>query len=268
MKSPLKWVGGKSWILDQIEPHLGKGSRLIEPFAGSAAVWLGLPPDRFDSVWLNDTNSDLINFYAVMTLSSAFMPNAAYNLFGQNSEEDYLRIREEFNAKTSTKILQAAQFLYLNRHGFRGMCRYNSAGGFNVPYGNYKAPYFPEAELIELYDRLESREVRLTSRDFERVIDQAGEGDTVYCDPPYIPASVTSNFTAYAKASFNLHDHQRLANCCRGASARGATVVLSNSDTPESRALYPECRIEPIVARRSISAGGSQSSAKEIIVIF
>ena len=268
MISPLKWVGGKSWILDQIEPHLRKGGRLIEPFAGSAAVWLGLPKGCFSSVHLNDTNSDLLNFYQCVKDAESTTQTHAYNFFSHNNEADYMRIREEFNKHDSSPVVQAAQFLYLNRHGFRGMCRYNSGGGFNVPYGNYKAPYFPAAELMYLADRLIDENVKLTARDFERVIDQAGEGDTVYCDPPYIPASVTSNFTAYAKESFNLHDHQRLANCCREASARGATVVLSNSDTPESRALYPECRIEPIVARRSISAGGSQSSAKEIIVIF
>lgn len=63
----------------------------------------------------------------------------------------YYNIRQEFNYSTEiTDFMKAVYFLYLNRHGYRGLCRYNKSGHFNIPYGNYKNPYFPEKKFAHL----------------------------------------------------------------------------------------------------------------------
>jgi len=49
--------------------------------------------------------------------------------------------------------LKAALFLYLNRHGYNGLCRYNASGEFNTPFGRYKKPYFPEKEMLHFAGR-------------------------------------------------------------------------------------------------------------------
>lgn len=48
---------------------------------------------------------------------------------------------------------RAAQFLYLNRHCYNGVCRYNLDNEFNVPYGKYKSVYFPESELRQFAEK-------------------------------------------------------------------------------------------------------------------
>jgi DNA adenine methylase len=102
------------------------------------------------------------------------------------------------------------------------------------------------------------------------VLAEAGEGDLVYCDPPYAPASVTANFTAYAKGGFGARDQSELAMHCRVAAARGAHVLISNHDTPETRALYAsadECH-ELLVPRRISCHAATRTRVRELLVVF
>ena len=60
MRPFLKWAGGKYLIIDRIKNILPQGSRLIEPFVGSAAVFLNTDYQRYT---LADSNADLINVF-------------------------------------------------------------------------------------------------------------------------------------------------------------------------------------------------------------
>ena len=62
LKPPLKWAGGKRWLVKHLKPIWAAHSdrRLVEPFCGGLAVTLGLMPDR---ALLNDLNRHLVNFY-------------------------------------------------------------------------------------------------------------------------------------------------------------------------------------------------------------
>jgi DNA adenine methylase len=110
----------------------------------------------------------------------------------------------------------------------------------------------------------------LRHADFRDVLAEASAGDFVYCDPPYVPVSATAHFTAYAKAGFGPQDQRDLAECCAAARRRGATVVVSNHDTSETRALYAdadECR-ELLVARRISCNSARRDKARELLVIY
>jgi len=132
---PLKWAGGKHWQLPHIRPlweqHWGK--RLVEPFCGGLAIALGLRPVR---ALLNDANPHLINFYK--QLKRGF----TIEIEMVNDEDRYYAARDRFNALLSTgqqNTSEASQlFYYLNRTGYNGLCRFNSKGEFNVPFGRYK----------------------------------------------------------------------------------------------------------------------------------
>src|SRR3989442_4784519 len=132
---PLKWAGGKRWQVPYLRPYweLNQHRRLVEPFCGGLAVTLGLMPE---SALLNDINPHLINFY------NWVKKGLIINLAMKKSEARYYTYRKQFNHLLETSqgesIDTASLFYYLNRTGYNGLCRFNSSGEFNVPFGRYK----------------------------------------------------------------------------------------------------------------------------------
>ncbi len=119
---------------------------MIEPFVGAGSVFLNTDYDHY---LLADINPDLINLYNHLKDEPQRFIEDARALFQPeyNKKEVYLALRVEFNQCTDT-YRRSLLFLYMNRHGFNGLCRYNKKGGFNVPFGSYKKPYFPEKEMV------------------------------------------------------------------------------------------------------------------------
>lgn len=268
-KSYLKWAGGKSKIAQRILDYVPMESfRLVEPFVGSAAFALNAAP-RATSFLLADVNPDLVALHnRVLTDPDALVEELRL-LFRpeNNTKERYIALREAFNA-TSDQSKRAALFLYLNKHGFNGLCRYNASGGFNVPFGDMKSPKVPVKEILAFSSLLQS--AKIIQADFRSVVDHAGTGDLLYCDPPYAPLSETASFASYATGGFSAEDQRDLAQKCEEATVRGAFVMISNHDTPFTREIYAGAReIVAFDVSRSVSAaGGSRGKAKELIAIY
>lgn len=266
-KPLLKWAGGKYKLARFIETHLPSRTRqrLIEPFAGSAAVSLVL---EFEAYLLNDTNADLIGLFQTLKEQKQEFIGYARSFFTteNNKSSRYYELREQFN-QSRDRAERAALFVYLNRHAFNGLCRYNSKGGFNVPFGKYKAPYFPDAEMqgfLQKADRIE-----LACGDFQTALASAGPDDLIYCDPPYVPLSETASFTAYAQNGFNAEDQRRLAAAAERAAKQSQGVLISNHDTPFTRELYRNARLETIEVQRNIAAkGSSRQKVGEILAVY
>ena len=137
----LKWPGGKYRLVEKICTKLGPGKRLIEPFVGSGAVFLNAPYNKY---LLADNNSDLINLYIILHQEGNGFIEYARGFFQPefNTADAYYSFRTAFNDSNDIR-LKAALFIYLNRHCYNGLCRYNRSGGFNSPFGRYKKPPFP-----------------------------------------------------------------------------------------------------------------------------
>ena len=268
LKRPfLKWAGGKTRLVAAIRELAPAGpKRLIEPFAGSAALAL-----NFDAphVVLADTNSDLIAVFAALQREPEAFIARCRTLFvpENNRAAAYYALRAAFNAATDIAE-RASLFVYLNRHGYNGLCRYNHSGGFNVPFGRYAAPRLPEREMLAFAALLQR--CTLESVDFRVILARATEGDLVYCDPPYVPASATARFTAYARGGFTSLDQIELAESCRAAARRGACVIVSNHDTPETRHLYADATEQRTLSvRRQISCHAfNRQPARELLAVY
>ena len=141
----LKWAGGKYRLLERILPLLPEGRRFFEPFVGSGAVFLNT---RYDEYCLSDINQDLINLYKTLQQNSEEFISFAGSLFTSenNSRPRHEELRDRFNS-TRDVVEKSALFIYLNRHCFNGLTRYNLSGKFNVPFGRYAQPYFPSEEM-------------------------------------------------------------------------------------------------------------------------
>lgn len=263
----LKWAGGKFRLLDAILPELHSGKRLVEPFVGSGAVFLN---SDFPAYLLCDLNADLIRFYRTLAKKGAAFIEECRALFVDgNSADVFYRRREAFN-RLAPGFDRTALFLYFNRHGYNGLVRYNSRGAYNVPFGKYLRPYFPEAEMLAFVEKTRRCRVEFATCDFRESFRKVSAGDCVYCDPPYIPLSDTANFTAYAGNSFDSGDQRALAGLAEKAAGRKIRVVLSNHDAGEARELYSKAsRTHTLTVRRSISCnGGKRGKAPELLVVY
>ncbi|EKI0420360.1 Dam family site-specific DNA-(adenine-N6)-methyltransferase [Salmonella enterica] len=261
----LKWAGGKYSSLPELERLIPAGKRLIEPFVGGGSVFLN--SDKHERFLLADINADLINLYQMLAVVPDSVIAEAMKAFRHlNDVENYTVIREAFNAQKLNATERAAAFLYLNRHCFNGLMRYNLDGFFNVGWGKYKAPYFPEKELMAF--RKKSSACVFMNAGFERTLRLAGDGYVVYCDPPYEPMPGTAGFTSYASGGFSWDSQVALAESCVAAHQRGAKVFISNSTAPRVIELYEQhgFTLHRVNARRSISSKGStRETANDIV---
>ena len=140
MRPFLKWPGSKYRIVDAIKARLPEGNRLVEPFVGSGAVFLNTDYNRY---LLNDNNPDLINLYRILKKEGEPFIQFCRTFFTpeNNSATKYYEFRHLFNT-TDDRRLKSALLVYLNRHGFNGLIRYNLQHEFNVPFGEYKSLTF------------------------------------------------------------------------------------------------------------------------------
>lgn len=261
----LKWAGGKYSLLPELDRLIPAGKRLIEPFVGGGSVFLNV--EKHESFLLADVNADLINLYQMLEVDHIRVCSLAKILFERaNSEEAYKELRDEFNNQRMGAPERAAAFLFLNRHCFNGLIRYNRDGFFNVGWGKYEAPYFPEIEIKAF--KLKSHKCVFLNAGYRRTLALAGDGDVVYCDPPYEPLPGTAGFTNYAAGGFSWADQISLTESCVAAHQRGAKVLISNSTAPRVLELYQQhgFTLHHVDARRAISSKGStRETAKDIV---
>ncbi len=261
----LKWAGNKFRILERVRSRLPEGKRLVEPFVGSGAVFLNTDYPRY---LLSDSNGDLVDLYNTLKKQGEEFIERCRALFipENNLEAAYYALREEFN-ETDDPVRRVALFVYLNRHGYNGLCRYNRSGGFNVPFGRYRRPYFP-AEEMRAFHRKAKRAV-FRHEDFARTMSHLEAGDVAYCDPPYVPLSASANFTTYSAAGFNLDEQEKLAVMAQQAARRGIPVLISNHDTPESLRIYTGSEIQRFQVQRSISCNGKKrDKVGELLALY
>lgn len=276
----LKWAGGKTQLLDEIQKllprKLGNGSyTYVEPFLGSGAVlfWILDHYPNLSNIVVNDINADLINCYisirnnAEELISILAEWEEEYHALVDEKEAKknyYYSKREQFNERDSNLVTQSALFIFLNRTCFNGLYRVNRKNKFNVPIGSYKRPRICDEDNLRAVSKAIEK-VTFLNGDFEEVL-QSVEGKAVfYLDPPYKPLSATSSFTAYAKGPFDDEEQKRLKSFCDTLDAKGYKWILSNSDVkakePENLFfdnLYADFEINRVLAKRSINANAKK----------
>ncbi|KAB8040027.1 Dam family site-specific DNA-(adenine-N6)-methyltransferase [Silvanigrella paludirubra] len=184
-----------------------------------------------------------------------------------NYSEDFYYELRKYNPETELK--RAARTLFLNKTGFNGLYRLNSKGNYNVPFGKRKKcpALYDKKNFIEVSTRFQNS--ILTNFDFETIIDSAEFGDFIYCDPPYEPLSVSSSFNSYNSGGFSFLEQERLFNSCKRAVQKGATIIISNSNSPKIIELYKDWDIYKIKVKRMInSKGDGRGKIEEVIIVM
>lgn len=262
----LKWAGGKFSLVDNIRQLLPSAHTLIEPFVGAGSVFLNTD---YENYRLSDINPDLINLYNLLKQKPECYINDTKRFFTPefNDKSAYLSLREAFNNSTDS-YERSVYFLYMNRHGFNGLCRYNKKGGYNVPFGLHKKPYFPQAELEFFAEK--SSKATFVCESYQQSFEHASKGSVIYCDPPYAPLSTTANFTNYASDGFSLADQKSLSEYAKKtAKKKKVSVLISNHDTPMTREYYQDAELTVVNVKRSISRDGAgRKTVSELLALF
>lgn len=279
----IKWVGGKSQLIEQLEALLPANFDVwdnvtyIEPFVGGGAMvfyMLGAHPNIKRAV-ICDINGKLTTCYKVVRdqpqkLISYLSKIQAEYLSLPNEEERkifYLEKRVTYNTKEMSDIECTVLFFFLNRTCFNGLYRENKNGAFNVPFGRYANPTICDPATI-MADSQILQNVDILTGDFEQTLYHAKENTLFYLDPPYRPLNSTSSFNDYVKEKFNDDAQRRLKAFCDKVNAAGYSFMLSNSDSMGFfDDLYADYRIERVWASRCVNANGAKrGKLTEILV--
>jgi DNA adenine methylase len=268
----LKWAGGKAQLVPALLKLFPEKVRTYyEPFVGGGATFFALAAHkRFERSVLNDWNEELVNAYRVVRDHPDELV-AQLRVIKEKYALDEPAAFAEWRALKPANLSlveRAARMIFLNKTCFNGLYRVNKSGQFNTPWGKYKNPLICDELNLRACSEMLNQEASLHTGDFAQVLDDAGPGDLVYFDPPYVPVSTTANFTSYTADKFTLDDQYRLAAVFKDLASRGVTVILSNSDTQIVHALYENFEINIIEAKRAInSKGDGRGPVNEVIVV-
>lgn len=270
----LRWVGGKRrQALDlavRATAALKPGGRYIEPFLGSGAVALAMPPGT--PMLLGDACLPLGYLWWWLQQHPREIAEyaAGYGLAldqDWNTQEGFNELRQQHNATpySDASWEPSARFLWLTSASFNGVYRESSKGEYNVPWGRRARVSVPTPETLEAVAAHIAQAQVFPGWDFEDVIDQAVAGDVVFADSPY--DGPKGQFTSYVKTPFDADAQLRLARAAYRARERGATVILTNSDTVRIRDFYAGWTIESALERRPVAADPGRRVPAYCVVI-
>jgi DNA adenine methylase len=258
----VKWAGGKRQLLPELRRHVPERfGRYFEPFVGGGALFFELRPS---AARLTDVNARLIRTYSGVR-------NDVERVIGllesyPHDERFFYELRDR-DVDLGTDAEVAAWFIYLNKVGFNGLYRVNRKNRFNVPFGRHKNPTICDAATLRACSAALQR-AELSVADFADSVADAGPGDLVYFDPPYVPLSVTSNFTSYTSDGFGPEAHKRLRDLALQLKERGVHVILSNSSADFVRDLYrPSFTTTEVLATRLVNSKVTRRGAITELVI-
>ncbi len=261
----VKWVGGKSQLLPSLLNRIpARFNRYFEPFVGGGALFFALQPQQ---AFLSDINNDLINAYKVVQTQVAPLIR---DLKKHKYESDYYYSIRNVDRlpifQRWSPVRRASRLIFLNKTCFNGLYRVNSRGLFNTPFGRYTNPTIVDEENLRACSAA-LQTASLRTGPFDEVKKMAKKNDFVYFDPPYVPLSVTSYFTSYSAAGFDLAMQRLLFETCCALDRQGVKFMLSNSSAPFVLDLYKPFKVELIAASRAInSVGSKRGKVQEVIV--
>ena len=286
----MKWAGGKSQLLKEIEKYYpfdnDKITKYAEPFVGGGAVLFDiLSKYELKEVYISDINAELINTYCIikndidaliemlMRLQDDFIP-----LDTDERKMYYMNKRERFNdlkvnGDENINIEKAALMIFLNKTCFNGLFRVNKKGLFNVPMGSYKKPLIcDEINLRAVSEKLQR--VTIVCGDYRKSAEFIDQHTFAYFDPPYRPITDTASFTAYTKNLFGDEEQVELAHFVDDMRRKGAKIVVSNSDQKNSNIeddffdnIYSAYKIKRVEVTRMINCNSSaRGKIKELLI--
>lgn len=287
----LKWVGGKTQIIDKIIEKIPKNIKNYhEPFVGGGSVLLALLTLQKEgditienNIYAYDLNLNLINVYKAIQNNKDKLFEKIEEILKEydniegdivnrkpstleeaktSKESYYYWIRNKYNKSVTNSIECSAMFIFINKTCFRGIYRVGP-NGYNVPYGHYKkTPVIITKKEMDTISELIKKVIFIHS-DFKKSIESIKNGDFVYLDPPYVPEKKKS-FVGYNKDDFI--EHKELFGMLEGLDKNNIKFIMSNSVSYLSKISQSNYNYEEITTRRAINSKNPGSTTKEVII--
>jgi len=287
----LKWVGGKTQIIDTIISKIPKDiNNYHELFLGGGSVLLAVLSLQKQNkitiknkIYAYDINRVLIRVYKDIQTNKdelykyiEYYINEYDNITGNvvkrkattieeaktSKESYYYWIRNKYNQIDKETVECSALFMFINKTCFRGMYR-EGPNGYNVPYGHYKkTPTIITKENLNYISEL-IQEVEFIDSRFEDSIKDIIDDDFVYLDPPYAPENDKS-FVGYVADGFSIEMHNRLFDSIK--ELKNIKFVMSNANVELVTDNFIDYKCENIIARRAIHSKNPGATSKEVII--
>lgn len=289
MKPFVKWAGGKTKLLKEIEQRLPVGFSewenvtYVEPFVGGGSVLFHMlrKHSNISKAIINDINEVLMQTYRQIKSNPIgiiaglkFLSEEYNHLKTEQAKEDfYYRTRNLYNKIALPDEQHIVFFLFLNKTCYNGLYRENKSGDFNVPFGRHESVRFDEQNFFDVHEALQN--VEIFCGQFDNVFHELNNGRYfVYIDPPYRPVGKTMTmFTQYDKSGFTDMDQGRLRDLCDLISRKGCKIMISNSDSRNDDGnsyfedLYNDYSIDRVQVIRNINPYNTRDRhSKEIII--
>lgn len=300
----VRWPGGKRRLVPRLRSGLPANVadlRYVDPFLGGGALYFDLAPKR---ALLSDACRPLILAYQTIADSVALdlliARLQALQAFARPGvlRANYQHVKASINAKMKDPCaaphLVAADFLWLNRMTFNGLWRVNSRGEFSASVDGSRVTRQITVDVVRsaLLRRCSAalQGAEVLHQDFRATLAQAGAGDFVFADAPYVPSvqttwdqklkewvpdrdlvgvKRTASFTGWTAGGWDTRDTADLFDGLRRAADRGAFVMATNHDAPEVRELAAMAglRVEEVEVHRSISCNATtRGPTREVIL--
>ena len=289
----LKWVGGKTQIINEIMNKFPiEMNNYHEVFLGGGSVLFALlslqKQNKIiikDKIYAYDINEILINVYKNVQLNKDSLYDFISTYIKEyddikgtiinrkplniedaktSKESYYYWIRNKFNNMDKTTIECSAIFMFLNKTCFRGMYR-EGPNGFNVPYGHYKTTpsIITKSDLNYISELIKN--VEFIHSDFSKSLLNIKKDDFVYLGPPYAPEN-NKSFVGYTSEGFNLETHKKLFNEILKFNTREIKFLMSNSKVEIVLNYFKDYKTEDIVVRRAINSKKPDSKTTEVFI--
>ncbi len=290
----LKWVGGKTQILDNVLSKVPKEfNNYHELFLGGGSVLLAVLSLQKqgkivikNKIYAYDINETLIHVYKhIQNNKDALFGHieryineydsldgteinrkpASIDEAKTSKESYYYWIRNKYNTMDDkSSVERSALFMIINKLCFRGMYR-EGPKGYNVPYGHYKTtPTIITREDLDVVSDL-IQDVVFECCGFETSIKKSVKGDFVYLDPPYAPENAKS-FVGYVADGFSMDAHNNLFDGVKSLKNKKIKFAMSNAKVDFVMDTFKDCQYEDIVARRAINSKDPSATTMEVIV--
>jgi DNA adenine methylase len=297
-KPILKWVGGKSQIINKLIPYFPKKiENYHDIFVGGGSVLIALLSmvkngsiELSGKVYAYDLNETLIKLYKIIQTNHIELYSSTkkiveeYNSCKETDDKKkinrnphhleeamkykenyYYWIRNNYNKKDINEgIEKCSMFIFLNKTCFRGLYRVGP-NGFNVPFGNYKNPEVLNFEHLKEIHYL-IKDVVFEYKHFNHSLEQKfNQNDFVYLDPPYVPEKKTS-FVGYNENGFNSENHIQLFKKINDLETK---FMLNNSNVKLVRDSFDKNKynIYEILCKRTINSKNPSSKSIELIIM-